>query len=115
MKVEILTPEEWSTPDGIKPPAGSILIGVKDEEGQILARSGIVNLPHIEGTWVTPLRRKSSLGFKMIRTLEHVARRLGKTHIFAFAHDTQPEVSDYLKRLGYEKQPLTVWVKKVGE
>lgn len=115
MKIEVLTPEEWSAPDGIVMPAGSILIGVKDEDGRVVARSGIVSIPHIEGTWVAPEKRKTNLAFRMIRTLEHVARRTGKTHIFAFALDEQPEVGDYLRRLGYEKHPISVWTKKVSE
>lgn len=115
MKIEILTQEEWASPDGIKVPDGSILIGVKDDAGNIIARSGIIAFPHIEGTWVAPSHRKGTLAARMIRALEHVTKRLGRSHLFAFILDEQPEIADYMQRLGYKKQPMTIWAKKVGE
>lgn len=115
MKIQHLSNSEWSSPDGIKAPEGSVLIGVKDQDGRVIARSGVISFPHIEGTWVAPAHRKGNLAFRLIKTLEHVTRRLGKTHLFAFAMDSQPEIGEYLSRLGYEKQPMTIWAKKVGE
>lgn len=94
-------------------PEGSIVLGAFASDGSMVGRIAIIDLPHIEGTWVADKFRRGTLAFRLIRGIEDIMRRIGRSHVFAFAYDTQPEVSSYLERVGYKRMPLTVWVKEL--
>lgn len=81
----------------------------------LAGRMGMVPLPHIEGTWVRPDLRGSRTGIKLLREIEKIVSDSGRTHVWAFAYDEQPEIRSYYERMGYVKMPLTVWVKDLTQ
>lgn len=88
-----------------------------DSKG-LAARVAMVPLPHIEGTWLREDLRgtpKVRTIFTLIKELEKNILATGRGHAFSFVHDEQPEVAEMMTRLGYEKYPLTIWVKDLNK
>lgn len=112
-----LKPEEYSRqPEPVVNwPEGSYVVGAFTEEDKLVGRIAVVELPHIEGTWVDPEYRNGLLPAKMVRAVENGMKAIGRSHVFAFAPNDIPEIADYLQRFGYEAFPVTVWVKKLEE
>lgn len=100
-------------PDGIQWPEDSLHVVTFGDDGKMLARVGLVAIPHVEGTWVDPSLRGTTTAARMLKRMEQEVKNLGRSHIFAFAQNSQPEVSEYLERFGYQKYPLTVWAKEL--
>lgn len=114
--IRALTPEEWSLgPEPHEWPADTVVLGAFDEEERLVGRTAIVTLPHIEGAWIAEPYRGQHILIRLIHSLESLLRLLGRTHAFSFAADNSPEISGYLERLGYVRQPLSVWVKDLRE
>jgi N-acetylglutamate synthase-like GNAT family acetyltransferase len=116
MNIEVLTGAEMRKipqPDGVEWPEDSLHVVTFGDDGQLLARIGLIAIPHVEGTWVDPSLRGTTTAARMLRRMEDEVRKLGRTHLFAFAHDTQPEVAAYLERFGYTRFPASVWVKEL--
>lgn len=122
MKIEILTGDEARAAgydlrlDGkeIAWPSDSLVVYAHDDKG-IAGRTSLIELPHIEGTAVREDKRNGRLAAQLIATLEETVKQFGRSHIFAFALDDQPEVSDYLHRFGYRRFPVEVFVKNLVE
>ncbi len=104
-------------------PEDSFVIFVA-QDGDIVGRSSlsalpaasILNYPVIEGTWVREDKRGSTLAYRLLKKVEDVFIREGKTHAVAFIQDQQPEIGAYMARLGYEHKEVSMWVKQlVGE
>lgn len=88
------------------------ILAAFDEKG-LAGRTMIVPLPHIEGTWVREDLRKGRVGYVLIKELEKSILAADRTFAWAFA-DTE-EREDYLTRLGYQRQQVSVWYKKLEE
>ena len=122
MRIEILTGDEARAAgydaqlDGkeIVWPSDSLVVYAHDDQG-VAGRTSLIELPHIEGTAVREDKRGGRLAAQLITTLEETAKQFGRSHVFAFALDDQPEVSDYLRRFGYERFPVEVFVKNLVE
>lgn len=99
-------------PTGITWPADTVVLCAVEGD-QVVARSAILNLPVVEGSWVSPEKRGTSLAFRMLREVETIYRATDKTHSMAMAADDQPEVGEYLERVGYERMPVTMYTKKL--
>ena len=100
-------------PDCIKWPDDTI--GVFAREGaDIVGRSTIVQLPHIEGTWVRNDFRGSTLAFRLVEKIESILKKANKSSAFAFIYDEQPEIASYMERRGYKKMPLAVYQKELS-
>ena len=113
MEIRALRPEEWSLgPEPHAWPPDTIVLGAFSGDA-LIGRTAIVSLPHIEGTWSS--KENPWTAFRLIKSLEALLKYLGRTHVFSFVLDSQPEIPGYLTRLGYEKQPLSVWVKRLGD
>ena len=97
--------------DTIYPKEFTILAAF-DEQG-LAGRTMIVPLPHIEGTWVREDLRKGRVGYVLIKELEKCIASADRTYAWAFA-DTE-EREGYLTRLGYERQQVSVWYKKLED
>src|SRR5574343_954441 len=67
----------------------------------LAGRISLCTLPHIEGTWIREDLRNGRVGLTLLRTLESSILSTGRTHVWAFAYDEQPEVGSYLERQGY--------------
>ena len=86
------------------------------EDGKIVGRMGVMSIKFIEGTWVDESKRSTSLAFRMMKQMEAVLREsLGSTHAMALVYDEQPEVGDYLARVGFERFPVIVYSKELVE
>jgi GNAT superfamily N-acetyltransferase len=101
-------------PDKIPFPDDSVVLYAFEGE-RIVGRTSIIHLPHIEGTWVAEDKRGTTLAFRLVKKIEEIIRDDGKGFAFAYAWDQQPEVSDYLQRVGYQRFPVTVFFKQVEE
>ena len=99
-------------PQGTPWPDGTLVLYAV-EQGEIIGRQAYLLLPHLEGAWTREDKRGGSLGYRLIRKMEDKVAESGYPVVFAYALDSQPDVSDYLSRMGYEKQPVTLWMKQV--
>jgi Predicted acetyltransferase len=97
-------------PDGIEWPGDTRVLYVF-ENGQLIARSSIMSVPMIEGTWIKPEHRNGTLAVRIIKEVERHYLENGEEAAMAFAPADQPEVAEYLKRLGYEEKPLRFFIK----
>jgi N-acetylglutamate synthase-like GNAT family acetyltransferase len=98
--------------DGVKPnPINSVVMVATDEKGEIVGRTFLLQPAHIEGVWVREDLRKQGLFTEMVAKMEQEARSLGITTLFAYG------VNEYMdrqiERVGYTKQPFTVWTKEI--
>ena len=95
-------------PNGIAWPADSKVVFVSDGD-QIIGRSSIMNVPMIEGTWLRDDHRNGTMAARLILEVERKYREHGEEAALAFAPDE--EVASYLRRFGYEEQPLRMFLK----
>lgn len=81
------------------------------ENNEIIGRTAIIQLPHIEGTWIREDKRNGTVGIRLISKIENVLEEANRTSVFSFIHNSQPELASYMERLGYELLPLKVYTK----
>jgi GNAT superfamily N-acetyltransferase len=115
MTIRRLAPDEYGVltdiADGFMPnPNNSIVIAAFDND-KLVGRTCFLQMGHIEGTWVDKQHRNGFIGFRMLKALEKEAYGHGFTTSLAYAADEQ--VEKYLERLGYMKQPLSIWAKEL--
>lgn len=80
-------------------------------DGTLLGRTMWVNLPHIEGTQVKEgLPSGNRIAYNLVHLLEKKIQTV-RQNVWAFVQDGDKEVSEYMRRMGYVKLPLEVWVK----
>lgn len=97
--------------DGFVPnPQYSIAI-VAEEGERIVARIFLLAPVHIEGPWIAEEARCGTLAQRLVNRAEREARACGLNRLFAYA--INPEIEDYLARLGFSQQPMTVWAKHI--
>lgn len=96
--------------EGFVPPGNSIVI-VARQRGEIVGRIFLMSPTHIEGPWVRNDLRGHILGKRLMDAAAEKAQELGITKLFAYAADEQ--LAGYLQRLGYDKEPFTVWSKEL--
>lgn len=104
-------------PHGLEWPSDAHILFVY-EDGVIVGRSSmtilpILNLSMVEGTWVRDDKHGTTLAARMVKEVERHFVEHGKTHAFAFTLDSQPEIGDYLARFGWERKPLSVYMKQL--
>lgn len=108
MKFERLNGAEASKidPDGVQWPNDSIVVVAKNGDEKIKGRSAIIQLPHIEGTWVDESLRGTTLAFRLVAEVEKILKENSRTHAWAFIEESRPEVISYMERIGYKKMPF---------
>jgi len=116
MTIRTLPTDEYprlaSVADGVVPdPEGSVVLIAENDAGEIVGRMIIVDVPHIEGTWVSPEARGGSLGYRLERAACEAARGLGLRKTFAFV--TTVEHAGYLRRLGWRDAGYMVLTKSL--
>lgn len=99
-------------PHSVKWPASS-LVTYAYRGDQIVGRCALIEVPHIEGTWVAPAEQKSTVAFRMVDSAEKTLKHVGKTHVIVFVESDNAAVQQYAARMGYKLQPLQVWVKEI--
>ncbi len=101
-------------PENIKWPHDSVILYALEENGEnreIVGRIGIIQLPHIEGTWIREDKRNSRVLSRLISKVENILEEAGRTAVFSFADKRDANVINYLERLGYTQLPLKVYMK----
>lgn len=116
MRPQVLKAADFSdlkqVSDGTVPdPKLTVPIVMRNHLGAIIGRVFLMQLVHLEGTWVREDSRGRFIGYRLIRAAERVAKAHGLKALWAYTMDEK--VEDYMKRLGYVKKPITVWVKEL--
>lgn len=83
------------------------------EDGKIVARSSILPMPLVEATFVKPEKRSGTLAFRLFKEVEKLYLEHGKPLAMAMALHSQPEIKEYLTRMGFEEMPLTLFTKNL--
>lgn len=100
-------------------PSDSIVILAIDDENKILGRIVIISLPHIENLEIEDNNSNGFLMRQLLTQAEDVLRELNRTCAVSFISNNNEKALDYAQRYGYEKLPMTVWMrdltKLVGE
>jgi RimJ/RimL family protein N-acetyltransferase len=111
---KVLRGEQAKTidPEGVLWPPDS-LVTFAERGNKIVGRCALIELPHIEGTWVAKEEQKSTIAFRMVNGAEKTLKHLGAKHVIAFVEANNAEVQGYVERMGYKKQRLEVWVKEL--
>lgn len=95
--------------DGVQPdPKSSVAVVAKDGD-EIVGRIFLIQPVHTECPWVREDLRGGTLLKRLTDAIEKEAKDRGVKKLFAFGASDQME--SYISRLGYQKQPLTVWIK----
>lgn len=50
---------------------------------------------------------------RLVKEVEKILKDLKRTHSMAWQNEAQPEVADYLIRMGYTRMPIAVWTKEI--
>lgn len=99
------------------PPISHVLYAIDDDKN-IVARMGLIQLPHIEGTWIREDHRNSLLATRMIAKIENLLIENNRTAAFAFIKNENTDdvkIQKYMERLGYIELPLKVYIKALIE
>ena len=100
--------------DGYTPdPKSSIAIVDEEENGQIVGRMLLVCLTHVEGTWVREDKRNSRRALRMMQKTIEEAKNNGLTQLLAYTDETDQKVSKYMRFLGFQRLPISVWNKAI--
>jgi hypothetical protein len=116
LEIKVLKPEDYhllkQAPDEFVPdPAMSVAVVAMDGE-RLVGKVLLVILPHVEGPWIHPDYRGGLIAKRGHDLLaEAVKEKWNITKLFAFG--ATEEIEGYLKRLGYTKEPLSVWSKEI--
>lgn len=95
--------------EGYIPDSHGIAV-VAEENGIIVGRSMLVDAVHIEGTWVHPDYRGGTVGARIIAKLKQEAQKAGISRVIAYS---TAATDDYMARLGFKREPVTVWTKDI--
>jgi len=116
MEIRVLTADEATKAqamDGISMPESTLFIGAINDEGEIVGRTTLVSLLHIEGTRVEEHYRGTTLAARLVRAAEAKLKELGATYAIAYTPDYDPKIGEYLERFGYTRLPVTPWQKSL--
>ena len=114
MKLRVLEENEYgvlkSFGDRFFPPEQSVVV-IAEDDREIVGRVMLLAPAHMEGPYIIPKFRGSGLLFRLERRIVNEAKNLGASRILAYAANEQ--IESYLARLGYERLPMTVWIKEI--
>lgn len=116
-QIRRLPASEWNKlkdfPDGIVlPPENSRAFIAENQSGEPTGRIFVVSVAHLEGIYVDPSRRGTSLMSRLVCRAERELMDLGATSAFAYGSDEQME--NYISRLAYMKERWSVWRKELA-
>jgi len=117
MEVKVLGPNEYDalkeTPSGevFTPDNCIALVAIEGEE--VVGRMTLMNLIHLEGSWIKDGHRNSQTLRALEQAIYAEAKRLGLTYIHSYA--PTPAHETMLQRSGWSRMPLSVWVKDLQE
>jgi len=96
-------------PGRLNLPKDALVVGIF-KEGKIVGRTTLVNLLHLEGTWVSPEERGGMIGARLVAEAEKEVKEIGCSGLMAYTADKKH--GEYMKRLGYKEVPVQVWGKE---
>jgi N-acetylglutamate synthase-like GNAT family acetyltransferase len=112
--IEELTPAEFpilsQIHEGYVPPDRCVVFVAKCH-GEIVGRVFLMEPVHVEGPWVKEDHRGGIIGKRLMDAAAEKAKNAGVKKLFAYAADET--LAGYLKRLGYQQEPYTVWTKEL--
>jgi len=115
LTVRRLMPDEYGllekVAEGFCPDPNESIAIIAQSGAVIVGRMLLLCPFHIEGTWIEESYRHRTVAVRLIAMMEREARKIGLSKIFSYAPNA--EIEGYLSRLGYKKQPLTVWTKEL--
>jgi hypothetical protein len=98
--------------DGFMPdPQNAIAVVAQADSRELVGRVFIVAPAHVEGIYIRREYRDKTLMQRLVKEAEIQAKLCGLTQLLAFGKDE--EMTDYINRLGYVKQPWTVSIKEL--
>lgn len=114
MELKRLTQDEYRALPGAEPlerlPVDSVVVAALSD-GQVIGRTVLLNMLHLEGTWVTSSRRNGLVGARLIREAQEQAKEVGASMLLAYTADLKH--GEYMQRLGYKRVPVEVWAKEI--
>lgn len=113
--VERLNPSEWDLlkvgGEGFVPDPEHSIAVVARNDGGIIARSFLIPLVHIEGTFIEPPWRSGSVLKQLMDGIEVEARAEGLSKLFAYSKTVM--VDSYLERLKYKHEAIKIYGKEI--
>lgn len=112
MTIRELPSEEWGKVEGhpalggVKlDPSNAVLFVAENEAGEIIGVQGITLVLHLEPAWTAPDHRGSTIAYRLFDTAR---QKLDDCRVnTALCYTDQPEVKDYLTRVGLKELPYT--------
>lgn len=95
--VRVLPPEEWDRlrelpfgAAGLPDPQLAVILVAETPEGRIVGTWAAMNQVLLDGLWVAPEYRRTTLvAAKLLRGMKDTMRRIGLRHGFAIVHTTE--------------------------
>ena len=84
------------------------------EGGKIIGRVAAMSIKILEGTWVAP-DAPPTTAYRMLMQMEAMYAAYLGTTVGAFVSNTQPEIGDYLRRVGYQKEDVEFYTKPLAK
>lgn len=95
--------------EGFRPDPEHSIVVVAKQDGQIIGRMFLLEMAHVEGTWVHDRFRNGTILAKLMAELEKEARGAALKTIFAYSQTKK--IGEYIERLGYVPTELKVFRK----
>lgn len=115
IEVRRLHPSEWDRlqvgGDGFIPDAGKSVAIVAENSSGIIGRTFLVGIVHIEGTHIEKAWRGGPVLSQLMAAIEVEAKAEGLTKLLSYSPNNK--VAEYLTRLGYKQEPVTLWSKEL--
>ena len=99
-----------SIEEGYVPNPEQGIVIIAEENGEIIGRMMMLDMVHIEGTWVHPNHRGGTVGARLMKRLVKEAKDIGISKLVAYS---DMMTDDYMARLGFKRQPFTIWTKEI--
>jgi len=94
-------------------PLDSLIMYCYDDD-RVIGRMGLMSIKIVEGTYVVP-NAPPTTAFRMMKQMEAMIAYLGNTHVMALVYDGTPQIADYLERVNFKREPLSVYSKEVAK
>ena len=114
--LRVLDPSERhlaKDPGNVPWPEDCLIVAAFDDQDVLVGRMALIAIAHIEGTWVAPEYRGTTLTLRMIQRMESEIRKLGRTHVFAYIPKEDTKLLEYAEKIGYQEFPCKVYVKEL--
>lgn len=84
------------------------------EGERVIGRMGCISIKVLEGTFVQP-DAPPTTAFRMMKQMCAMLNYLGDSSALAMVSDNTPQIGQYLKRVNFERFPVTLYSKSLAE